>query len=180
MGMSLCFICLPVCILFLCRADVILEFMLFQFGDYFCWDGRSGVILCMASILLHTFMFAGQFYWQIAFWLACFDGKHGLDDCGFERAFCKWLFELWFFRGCCVDCKTIQFHWKQSHCQVRRLGSCAFYSRTQLLNGAGSGFFCMASWHGQCSGKLLLPIIPRCSKSFACPFLEKGLTVCCG
>ena len=49
--------------------------MLFQFGDCFCWDGRSGVILCMASILLHTFMFAGQFYWQIAFWLACFDGK---------------------------------------------------------------------------------------------------------
>ena len=41
----------------------------------FCWDVRSGVILCVALFCFHTFMFAGQFYWQIAFWLPGFDGK---------------------------------------------------------------------------------------------------------
>ena len=64
-----------VCLFFVCRADVISEFMLFHVGDCCCWDVRSGVILCVASISFHTFMFAGQFYWQMAVWLAGFYGK---------------------------------------------------------------------------------------------------------
>ena len=75
-GMSLGFcIMYSVLLFFVCRADVISEFMLFQVGDCFCWDVRSGVILCVALISFHTFMFAGQFYLQIAFWLPGFDGK---------------------------------------------------------------------------------------------------------
>ena len=175
MSLGFCII-YSVFLFFVCRADVISEFMLFQVGDCFCWDVRSGVTLCVALISFQTFIwlpgFDGKFRWiseHMVFMPAC--SRVRVANGCLNRAF---------FWGCYADYQIIQFQWKQLHCQVRKLGSCVFYQWPQLLNGAGSGFVFMAYWHCQCSGKLFLPSIPWCSTSFACPFSEKWLTVCCG